>query len=164
MSVVLRCVKPVLLLLFPALLAACTSTATSPPPAMANLVSEEASASIMRVGYRFKRASEADQIILPPERFIITAIDGAAVNATTTSNIALPVTAGKHSIAVTASGGLLRADSIIDVTISKNKTYQLTGWLNNQSAASFVIWIEDSETSRPASAKISILASRPEKF
>ena len=114
---------------------------------------EDLTASVMRVGYRFKRAGEADQFIMPPERFVITAIDDVPVTMTTTSNVALPVSAGKHSITISASGGLLAAENSVNATIGKNKTYQVTGWLNNHGPPVFVVWVEDSETGRPVSPK-----------
>ena len=119
---------------------------------------EELAASVMRVGDRFKRAGEADQFILPPERFVVTAIDDVPVTMTTTSNVALPVSAGKHSITIAASGGLLVAESIVNTTIAKNKTYQVTGWLNNNGPPVFVVWVEDSETGRLVSPKTSMTA------
>ncbi len=135
---------------------------TSPAPQTTqNLqasASADLSASVMRVGYRSKRAGEGDQFILPPERFLITAIDDAPVTMSTTSNVALPVSAGKHSITIAASGGLLAAEGIVNTTIAKNKTYQVTGWLNNNGPPVFVVWLEDSETGRAASPRTSIPA------
>ena len=119
---------------------------------------EDLTASVMRVGYRFKRAGEADQFIMPPERFVITAIDDVPVTMTTTSNVALPVSAGKHSITIAASGGLLAAENSVNATIGKNKTYQVTGWLNNHGPPVFVVWVEDSETGRPVSPKTPMYA------
>lgn len=146
--------------------AGCNTIAPSDQPARSALFPaspnqiEELSSSLMRVGYRYKRAGETDQFIMPPERFMITAVDGAPVTMTTTSNAALPVSPGQHSISVAASGGLLKAESIINITITKNRTYQPTGWLNNTGTPAFIVWIEDSETGRPASAKTSMAAQR----
>ena len=128
------------------------TTQPQTPPA------EDLTASVMRVGYRFKRAGEADQFIMPPERFLITAIDDVPVTMATTTNVALPVSAGKHSITIAASGGLLVAESSVNTIIAKNKTYQVTGWLNNSGPPVFVVWIEDSETGRPVSPKTSLTA------
>ncbi len=140
-------------------LSACMSAPAPQSPLSAKTTpDDELSASVMRVGYRYKRAGEADQFIMPPERFVITAIDDVPVIMTTTTNVALPVSAGKHRLAIAASGGLLAAESIVDITITKNKTYQITGWLNNNGPPAFVVWVEDSETGRPASTKISMTA------
>ena len=140
-------------------LSACMTGPTSQSPTQAQTATpEELSASVMRVGYRFKRAGEADQFMMPPERFLITAIDNVPVTSATTSNVALPISAGKHSITIAASGGLLAAEYSVNTTIARNKTYQITGWLNNNGPPAFVVWVEDSETGRPASAKTSIPA------
>ena len=135
---------------------------TSPAPqntlGLQFAASDDLSASVMRVGYRFKRAGEADQFILPPERFLITAIDDAQVTMSTTSNVALPISSGKHSITIAASGGLLAAEGVVNTTIAKNRNYQVTGWLNNNGPPVFVVWLEDSETGRAASPRTSIPA------
>ncbi len=140
-------------------LSACMTAPVADQLTRPELVStQELTASVMRVGYRFKRAGEADQFILPPERFVVTAIDDVPVTMTTTSNVALPVSAGKHSITIAASGGLLVAESSVNTIITKNKTYQVTGWLNNNGPPVFVVWVEDSETGRLVSPKTSMTA------
>jgi hypothetical protein len=150
-------------------LAACVTAPATPstdPKSLqkAEAQADAASASLMSVGYRNKRAGEADQFIMPPERFVVTAIDGIPLQATTTVNRALTISPGSHKITISARGGFLFGENTITVQTFQNRVYHLTGWLNNHGTPAFIVWIEDSETGRPASPKMSIFAARDTKI
>ena len=143
-----------------ACLVGCTSTST-PPPTMQNtplLTTPDGSgASVLRMGYRWAKAGTSDQIVIPPERFMIIGADSAELGK---DGRMLNLGAGLHSFDVTATGGPFRGTGQIKARLQSGADYQLTGYLDNHGTPAFVVWLEDTLTHHPASARQRLGLSR----
>ena len=142
------------------LLVGCTSTSPTPPSIQhSNLLPapDGSSASVLRMGYRWAKAGVSDQIVIPPERFMIMGADGVALG---TDGRMLNLGSGIHSFDVTATGGPFRGTGQLKARLQSGADYQLTGFLDSHGAPAFVIWLEDTLTHQPASARQRLEMSR----
>ena len=143
------------------LVAGCVS---APPPQSSPTPSSQAvrladgsGASVLRTGYRWSKAGPNDQIVIPPERFMIAGVDDEPLDK---EGRMLTLPAGVHSFDVVATGGPFRGTGQIKARLITGADYQLTGFLDNRGGAAFIVWLEDSLTRQPASARVRLTMSR----
>jgi ABC-type uncharacterized transport system auxiliary subunit len=146
------------------LLAGCVSAPPSPETASSASksapllsVGDPAAASVLRTGYRWAKAGASDQIVIPPERFIMTGVDEAPLDR---DGRMLSLSSGVHLFDVTALGGPFRGAGQIKARLQAGADYQLTGYLDNRGSATFIVWLEDTLTHQPASARVRLTMSR----
>ena len=143
------------------LVAGCVS---APPPQSSPAPSSQAvriadgpSASVFRTGYRWAKAGPNDQIVIPPERFLIAGVDDEPLDK---EGRMLTLSAGVHTFDVVATGGPFRGTGQIKARLITGADYQLTGFLDNRGGAAFIVWLEDTLTRQPASARVRLTMSR----
>ena len=141
-------------------LAGCVSSANQtqhPPSPQSGSVTDGSGASVLRTGYRWAKAGPNDQIVIPPERFVITGVDETPLDR---DGRMLNVPAGFHLFDVVASGGPFRGTGQIKARLHSGADYQLTGFLDNRGSAAFIVWLEDTLTHQPASPRQRLTMSR----
>ena len=109
------------------------------------------------MGYRWAKAGTGDQFVIPPERFMIIGADGVTLG---TEGRMLNLSAGLHSFDVVATGGPFRGSGQIKARLHPDADYQPTGFLDSHGKPAFVIWLEDTLTHQPASARQRLEMSR----
>ena len=143
-------------------LTGCTSTSPPQPvtsnPSVGN-TADGPSASVLRMGYRWAKAGVGDQFVIPPERFMILGVDGAALGP---DGRMLHLSAGSHSFEVAATGGPFRGTGEIKARLQSGADYQLTGFLDSRGKPAFILWLEDTLTHQPASPRQRLDLSRRE--
>ena len=120
-------------------------------------ITDGSGASVLRTGYRWSKAGPNDQIVIPPERFLIAGVDDEPLDR---EGRMLTLPAGVHSFDVVATGGPFRGSGQIKARLITGADYQLTGFLDNRGGAAFIVWLEDSLTHQPASARVRLTMSR----
>ena len=127
-----------------------TPATPSAPQTVTQLGKSSADSVVLRMGYRWAKAGPSDQIVIPPERFMVVGVNGEALGP---EGRMLTLPSGSTHLDVRAIGGPFIGDGQIQAKLQAGADYQLTGFLDSRGSPDFIVWLEDTLTHQPASPR-----------